>query len=180
LQPGRSWTARVRAPRAGRTRPRGCADGPPHRLPLKASEDSLGDDAVHARCRRRQPYRRQAAADPTPLGRALGSALSSLRTSGTAAVRATGWEPRTQTSSRRRRALSACRASSVCLPPRASEDGTLAGPRMSLVGVVARARPAVDGRGGSRSPDDVVAMAAAGAEGGQSSDDALSRLAVYQ
>jgi phosphoribosylformimino-5-aminoimidazole carboxamide ribonucleotide (ProFAR) isomerase len=52
---------------------------------------------------------------------------------------------------------------SRCLVTAIERDGTLAGPDLELVALAASIGPAVLAAGGIRSPDDVAALAAAGA-----------------
>jgi len=102
--------------------------------------------------------------DPAPWVDALGSALVVALDVRDGTVRAAGWTEEA--------GLAVAEAIERCLGARVTRvlctaidrDGTLAGPDLSLVELVAGHGLQVMAAGGVRSPDDVVALAAAGAE----------------
>ena len=105
-----------------------------------------------------------AVADPAPWAEALGSRLVVALDVKDGLVRSAGW---TETSG-----LSSARAVELCLGAGVirvlctaiDRDGTLAGPDLDLVATVAASGLRVLAAGGVRSPDDVLALAGAGAE----------------
>ena len=102
--------------------------------------------------------------DPTPWVDALGAALVVALDVRDGTVRAAGWTEEAGLAVTE--AVERCLAAGVgrvhCTA--IDRDGTLAGPDLSLVDLVAGRGLQVVAAGGVRSPDDVVALAAAGAE----------------
>jgi phosphoribosylformimino-5-aminoimidazole carboxamide ribotide isomerase len=102
--------------------------------------------------------------DPAPWVEALGSALVVALDVRDGTVRAAGWTEEAGLAVAE--AVERCLAAGVTrvLCTAIDRDGTLAGPDLSLVELVAGHGLQVMAAGGVRSPDDVVALAAAGAE----------------
>jgi phosphoribosylformimino-5-aminoimidazole carboxamide ribotide isomerase len=101
--------------------------------------------------------------DPAPWAEALGPALVVAVDVRAGGIRTAGWtkEGGLAADEALRRA-GACGVSR-CLVTAIERDGTLAGPDLELVALAASIGPAVLAAGGIRSPDDVAALAAAGA-----------------
>jgi phosphoribosylformimino-5-aminoimidazole carboxamide ribotide isomerase len=102
--------------------------------------------------------------DPTPWAEALGQALVVAVDVRDGRLRTAGWthDAGIATADALRRAA-ACGVGR-CLVTAIERDGTLAGPDLELVREAAALVPAVVAAGGIRSPGDVEALAAAGAE----------------
>lgn len=102
--------------------------------------------------------------DPAPWAAALGEALAVALDVRDGVVRSAGWTAESGLSLAA--AIAACREAGVlrALCTAIERDGTLAGPDLELVATVASSGLAVLAAGGVRSPDDVHALAAAGAE----------------
>ena len=102
--------------------------------------------------------------DPTPWAEVLGAALIVALDVREGTVRAAGWTEEAGLSIAD--AVERCLAAGVerVLCTAIDRDGTLAGPDLSLVELVAGRGLHVLAAGGVRSPDDVAALAAAGAE----------------
>jgi phosphoribosylformimino-5-aminoimidazole carboxamide ribotide isomerase len=102
--------------------------------------------------------------DPAPWAEALGSALVVAVDVRAGVIRTGGW-----TEDGGLAAEEAMRRAGACGVPRClvtaiERDGTLTGPDVGLVALAASLGPAVLAAGGIRSPADVAALAAAGAE----------------
>jgi phosphoribosylformimino-5-aminoimidazole carboxamide ribotide isomerase len=102
--------------------------------------------------------------DPAPWVDALGSSLIVAVDVRAGRVRTAGWTR--DDGLRTGKALARARTAGVarCLVTAIERDGTLAGPDLELVREAAAAGPAVIAAGGIRSPEDVSALATAGAE----------------
>jgi len=102
--------------------------------------------------------------DPTQWAEELGAALVVALDVRDGTVRAAGWTEESGLSVAE--AVERCLAAGVerVLCTAIERDGTLAGPDLDLVGLVAGRGLHVLAAGGVRSPDDVAALAAAGAE----------------
>ncbi|MGZ4390255.1 MAG: 1-(5-phosphoribosyl)-5-[(5-phosphoribosylamino)methylideneamino]imidazole-4-carboxamide isomerase [Gaiellaceae bacterium] len=102
--------------------------------------------------------------DPTPWAEALGAALVVALDVRDGTVRAAGWTEEAGLAVAE--AVERCLAAGVerVLCTAIERDGTLAGPDLDLVELVAGRGLHVLAAGGVRSPDDVAALAAAGAE----------------
>ena len=174
---------------AGATRARGASTSSTSTAPARAG---ARPELVRAASRRRAPRSRcrpRAGSDRSEDARALLDAGADRVVVGTAAwpdpapwVEALGavargrarrpGRPRAHGGLDARRGLSAAdalgRAAACgvlrCLVTAIERDGTLAGPDLELVRAAAAAGPAVLAAGGIRSPEDVAALAAAGAE----------------
>ncbi len=102
--------------------------------------------------------------DPTPFARALGARLVVALDVKDGMVRTAGWTA--DSGLTRERAVALCLEAGVerVLCTAIDRDGTLGGPDLSLVAVVAASGLRVLAAGGVRSPADVAALADAGAE----------------
>ena len=176
---GRGRRARVHlvdldGARSGRVRPdlvreRGRGDRAASRCrPRAASARSATRDALLEAGADRVIVGTAAWPDPTPWVERSGRPSSSRSTSATARVRAAGWT-RERRPGRRRggRPRARRRASSACSAPRSTATERWPAPTSSWSSRRGRG-PAVLAAGGVRSPDDVAALAAAGAEAASS------------
>jgi phosphoribosylformimino-5-aminoimidazole carboxamide ribotide isomerase len=102
--------------------------------------------------------------DPAPWADALRERLVVALDVRDGRIRASGWTA--ETGLKLAEAVAACRAAGVLrvLCTAIDRDGTLAGPDLALVATVAASGLRVLAAGGVRTPDDVTALAAAGAE----------------
>jgi phosphoribosylformimino-5-aminoimidazole carboxamide ribotide isomerase len=102
--------------------------------------------------------------DPAPWVAALGPALVVAVDVRAGRLRTAGWTQDEGISVEDAVARAAACGVVRCLVTAIERDGTLAGPDLELVRVAAAAGPAVLAAGGIRSPEDVAALAASGAE----------------
>jgi len=101
--------------------------------------------------------------DPAPWVEALGSALVVAIDIRAGRVRTAGWTSDGGISAEEALERAAAAGVGRCLVTAIERDGTLSGPDLELVRIAAAAGPAVLAAGGIRSPEDVAALAAAGA-----------------
>ena len=102
--------------------------------------------------------------DPAPWVREFGSTLVVAVDVRAGRVRTAGWTHDGGISTEEALARAAACGVERCLVTAIERDGTLSGPDLELVRAAVAAGPAVLAAGGIRSPEDVVALAAAGAE----------------
>jgi phosphoribosylformimino-5-aminoimidazole carboxamide ribotide isomerase len=102
--------------------------------------------------------------DPASWAEALGPALVVAVDVRAGRVRTAGWTHDEGITAAEALARAAACGVERCLVTAIERDGTLSGPDLELVRAAAAAGPAVLAAGGIRSPEDVAALAAAGAE----------------